>query len=117
MTLVCSKIRTKTHRMTVEEFVEKLFEMAYVKPMPSCIHQIKGEVFLTDKAFSKLVAADDKVAPIFFPHLSETSSGVVGVLKSMEGTVFSIRTNAMQRSIHRDYEGLGDGDMELRLFA
>jgi hypothetical protein len=103
--------------MTTEEFVKKLFELAHVKPIISCKETIKGEVFLTDNAFSKLVAADHLVSSIFSPNISTEHPGVIGTLHNSEGTTFLMRTNAMQRSVHRDYEGLGDGDMELRLFA
>lgn len=112
-----SRIRTRTKTMTISEFVQKLHELAYVNPLPSCEEDIKGEIFLTDKAFAKLLAADNLVENIFLPQLNANNKDVVGILYNSRGNKYSVRTNAMQRSIHRDYEGLGDGDMELRLFA
>lgn len=114
---ISSRIRAKTRTMTTQEFVKKLHELAYAKPIPSCQEDIKGEIFLTDKAFAKLVAADHLVSQIFFPNISDDNPCIVGFVRSLEGHTFTVRTNAMQRSVYKDFEGLGDGDMELRLFA
>lgn len=116
--VVHSRIRSQTKKLTVEQFVDVLNKMSNVKPAESCSEDIKGEIFLTDKAFSKLLAADDTVSDIFIPSVAmEAKTGIVGVLKSKLGHKYNVRTNAMQRSIHRDYEGLADGDIELRLFS